>query len=87
MPEFVTCDDLSAYVYCPYAASPMVHVCLQYESGRGRVPVSLRSAHLYTEVTARYTGLAEGAAAERMGEWDQATECEDVAVGVGLPIR
>jgi hypothetical protein len=75
VPEFITCDDLFAYVYCPYAASPMVQVILRYEPGRGYVPASPHFAQLYAEVIVQHTGLAEGATAEGMGEWDQTTKC------------
>jgi hypothetical protein len=73
--EFVTCDDLFAYVYCPYVASPMVQVILQYEPGRGYVPASPGFAHLYAEAIAMHTEMAEGATAEELGEWDATTKC------------
>ncbi len=73
--EFVTCDDLFAYVYCPYAASPLVQAILRYEPGQGYVAASPRFAHLYGEMIARHSQLAETAVAEEMGEWDQTTKC------------
>lgn len=73
--EFITCDDLFAYAYCPYAASPLVQVIMQYEPGRGYVPASPRFAHLYAEAIARHIQLAQTATAEGMGEWDQTTKC------------
>jgi hypothetical protein len=71
--EFVTCDDLFAYVYCAYAASPMVKVILQYEPGRGYVPASPRFAHLYAEDIAVHTRRAEGT--EDFGDWDGTNKC------------
>jgi hypothetical protein len=73
--EFITCDDLFAYAYCPYAASPLVQVIMQYEPGRGYVPASPRFAHRYAEAIAQHTQLAQTATAEGMGEWDQTTKC------------
>jgi hypothetical protein len=73
--EFITCDDMFAYAYCPYAASPMVQVIMQYEPGRGYAPASPRFAHLYAEAIAQHTQLAQNAPAEGMGEWDQTTKC------------
>jgi hypothetical protein len=73
--EFVTCDDLFAYVYCPYASSPMVQVIMRYEPGRGYVPASPRFAHLYAEMAAGHLELAESATAGELGEWDETTKC------------
>jgi hypothetical protein len=73
--EFITCDDLFAYVYCPYACSPMVQVIMRYEPGRGYVPASPHFVHLYVEITARHVELAEGATAGELGEWDETTKC------------
>jgi len=73
--EFVTCDDLFAYVYCPYAASPLVQAILQYEPGRGYVPASPRFEYLYSDVIPRHTRMAEAARPEEMGEWDRTTKC------------
>jgi hypothetical protein len=73
--EFVTCDDLFAYAYCPYASSPMVQVILQYEPGRGYVPASPRFAPLYAEITAEHAELAAMTAAGELGEWDGTTKC------------
>jgi hypothetical protein len=75
IPEFVTCDDLFAYVYCPYALSPMVQAILRYDPAQGYVPASPHFAHLYTEAIATHTGMAEGAAPGEQGEWDQTTKC------------
>ena len=73
--EFVTCDDLFAYAYCPYASSPMVQVIQQYEPGQGYVPASPRFAPLYAEMTAGHVELAERTAAGELGEWDGTTKC------------
>jgi hypothetical protein len=73
--EFVTCDDLFAYSYCPYASSPAVQVILQYEADQGYVPTSPRFAHLYAEAVALHTRMAEGASAGELGEWDGTTKC------------
>jgi hypothetical protein len=73
--EFVTCDDLFAYVYCAYAFSPFVQVILQYEPERGYVPVSPRFAHLYAEAMATHTRLAEETSADDTGGWDGTNKC------------
>jgi len=73
--EFVTCDDLFAYAYCSYVASPMVQVILQYEPGRGYVPASPRFVHLYAEGIAMHTEMAERAEPGGLGEWDGTTKC------------
>ncbi|MCP4541647.1 MAG: hypothetical protein GY832_31325 [Chloroflexi bacterium] len=73
--EFVTCDDLFAYVYCPYAASPTVQAVLQYDPAQGYVPVSSSFPHLYTEAIAQHTEMARNAVPEELGEWDQTTKC------------
>jgi len=73
--EFVTCDDLFAYAYCPYAFSPAVQVILQYEPGQGYVPASPRFAHLYAEAMASHTQMAEDAVAGDLAEWDETTKC------------
>jgi hypothetical protein len=73
--EFVTCDDLFAYAYCPYAASPAVQAILRYEPGRGYVPVSPRFAHLYAEAIAVHTRMAEEAQPGELGEWDGTAKC------------
>jgi len=71
--EFITCDDLFAYVYCAYAASPIVQVILQYEPGRGYVPASPRFVHLYAEEIAVHIRRAEGT--EDLGDWDGTNKC------------
>jgi hypothetical protein len=73
--EFVTCDDLFAYAYCPFAGSPMVKVILRYEPGRGYGPASPRFAHLYEGDIAEHTQLAEKTKPGEMGEWDGTTKC------------
>ena len=73
--EFVTCDDLFAYVYCAYAASPAVRVILQYEPGVGYVPASPRFAHLYAEDIATHTRMAEEARPDEWAGWDDTLKC------------
>jgi hypothetical protein len=75
IPEFITCDDLFAYVYCPYASSPMVQAVLQYDPAQGYVPVGPYFSHLYTEAIAQHTDMAQNAVPEELGEWDQTTKC------------
>jgi hypothetical protein len=38
--EFLTCDDLLAYRYCSFAASPMAPVVLSYQVGKGYRPAT-----------------------------------------------
>lgn len=73
--EFITCDDLFAYAYCPYASSPSVQVILRYEPNQGYVPDSPRFADLYDEAIATHTEMAERAVPEELGEWDGTTKC------------
>jgi len=60
--EFVTCDDLFAYAYCPFAFSPMPKVVLAYERGRGFVPAGPRFAAAYADDIAAHTRALEAAA-------------------------
>jgi hypothetical protein len=73
--EFVTCDDLFAYAYCPFVSSPVVQVILQYEPAQGYVPASPRFAHLYAEEIAAHIQMAEGGEPGELGEWDGTTKC------------
>jgi hypothetical protein len=73
--EFLTCDDLFAYVYCAYAGSPAVQVVLRYAPGDGYVPASPVFADLYTEAIAQHAQQAESAQPGAMGEWDGSTKC------------
>jgi hypothetical protein len=74
--EFVTCDDLFAYVYCCYAGSPVVGVILKYEPGEGYVPASPSFAEAYDEDIARDRELAEGASPGENCEWGNDTKCQ-----------
>jgi hypothetical protein len=73
--EFVTCDDLFAYTYCSYAASPAVMVILRYEPGLGYVPVSPDFVDLYADSLATHLRMAEQAQPGELGEWDETTKC------------
>jgi len=73
--EFVTCDDLFAYVYCAYAASPAVTVILKYEAGRGYIPASPRFASLYADEITAHRQMAENAVTDDLGEWDGTPKC------------
>ena len=70
--EYLTCDDLFAYRYCAYAASPMVDVVLQYEPGRGYLPASPRFPEIYAEELARHR------------EWAATPEPEVFDEGTGM---
>lgn len=74
-PEFVTCDDLFAYTYCSYAASPAVQVIMAYEPGRGYVPASPRFASWYEEMIAEHRTRAQNSTSGEMGEWDGTNKC------------
>ncbi len=73
--EFVTCDDLFSYAYCPYAGSPLVQVILQYEPDRGYVPASPRFAHLYAQTISTHAQMAVQSVPGEMGEWDHTNKC------------
>ena len=47
--EFLTCDDVLAYSFCPYAISPAPEVVLAYRDGQGYVPASPRFASRYDQ--------------------------------------
>jgi hypothetical protein len=74
--EFVTCDDVFAYAYCPFASSPVVQVVLQYDPARGSyLPASSRFPALYAEIVDRHLPQAESAQAGELGEWDGTAKC------------
>ena len=73
--EFVTCDDLFAYAYCPYAVSPVVMAILQYMPGDGYIPARPSFAYLYAEPVVQHTEMAETAEPGEFGEWDETTKC------------
>lgn len=74
-PEYVTCDDLFAYMYCPYAGSPAVQVIMVYQPGRGYVPASPSLAALYEQTIAQHRAFAENSVPGERGEWDGTTKC------------
>ena len=73
--EYLTCDDLFAYFYCPYASSPVVKVVMEYKPGHGYVPASPRFAYLYEDAIAHDTALAEEYGPGDLGEWDGSNKC------------
>ncbi len=73
--EFITCDDLFAYTYCPYAALPLVRAILAYTPGAGYVAASPRFSDQYAADMATTTIKAEAAQPGALGEWDNTTKC------------
>jgi hypothetical protein len=73
--EFVTCDDLFAYTYCPFAGSPMVRVIYQYKPGAGYRPASPKFASAYQQDIADHTTLAQTGKPDDAGEWDHTNKC------------
>ena len=73
--EFVTCDDIFAYTYCPYAASPLAQVVLAYAPDTGYVPASPRFADRSAADLPTLTAQAEAATPGGLGEWDNTTKC------------
>jgi hypothetical protein len=73
--EFVTCDDLFAYTYCAFAASPMVRVIYQYKPGAGYRPAGPKFASAYTGDIADHTTLAQTGKPDDAGEWDHTNKC------------
>jgi hypothetical protein len=73
--EFVTCDDVFAYAYCPYASTPLVTVVLAYAPGEGYVPAGPRFPEVYRSELERLTTQAESAVPGGLGEWDSSTKC------------
>jgi hypothetical protein len=75
IPEYHTCDDLFAYRYCSYAASPMADVVLQYQAGVGYVPASPRFPQIYADEIITHTTWAQNAQPAGWGEWDGTSKC------------
>lgn len=73
--EYVTCDDIFAYTYCPFAGSPMVKAILAYAPETGYGPASPRFADEYSADLAALTTQAETALPGAFGEWDNTTKC------------
>jgi len=73
--EFVTCDDIFAYVYCSYAASPFVTAVLGYQPGVGYAPVSPEFAIIYEADLDRLRTQAETGQPGELGEWDGSSKC------------
>jgi hypothetical protein len=73
--EFVTCDDIFAYAYCPYASTPLATVVLAHDTGRGYVPAGPRFPEVYRSELERLTAQAEEAVPGGLGEWDSSTKC------------
>jgi hypothetical protein len=73
--EYVTCDDIFAYTYCPYAASPLATVVLAYRAGRGYVPVSPEFPAVYASDLDRLRPQAENGQPGELGEWDGTSKC------------
>lgn len=73
--EYVTCDDLFAYVYCCYAGSPAARVVLRYDPGSGYVPASPQYGDIYAGPIGADTEIAENAEPGERCEWDETTRC------------
>lgn len=79
--EFITCDDIFAYAYCPYVSSPFAQVIMQYDLTDQRyLLASARFADQYIAAIAEHTALAETAAPGELGEWDNTTKCSVLPV-------
>lgn len=74
--EFITYDDIFAYQYCPYAASPFVKSILVYDSiAELYLPASPQFPEEYTADILRDTEIAETVEVGEYGEWDETTKC------------
>jgi hypothetical protein len=74
--EFVTCDDIFAYTYCPFAGSPSVEAILAYSPDTGQYgPASPRFASYYAEDLAALKTKAETSPPGALGEWDDTNKC------------
>jgi hypothetical protein len=73
--EFITCDDVFGYAFCPFAGTPMVTVVLAHDAVQGYVPASPRFPAIYAPDIERYLALAENASPGDLGEWDMTTKC------------
>ena len=74
--EFITADDIFAYQYCAYAASPFAKVILQYDSASEEyLPASPRFPEEFQENIERNLTLAESTEPGELGEWDETSKC------------
>jgi len=74
--EFLTADDVFAYVYCPYVSSPAPQVILSYDGAVGfYVPVNKFYPERYAEAIAQSTTYAQTAPDGEMGEFDGTNKC------------
>jgi hypothetical protein len=73
--EFESCDDTFAYVYCSYAASPLVRIIYEFDPAQGYVLASPRFANLYAESIAQNLQFAEQGLPGERGEWDNTNKC------------
>lgn len=73
--EFITCDDLFAYSYCPFVYSPAPMVVMKYEPNRKMyVIASPLYVDQYADDIAEHTAMAAGKPGD-MGEWDETNKC------------
>jgi len=73
--EFVTCDDIFAYAYCSFAASPIVTAVLAYTPEAGYAPASPQFPEQYAAGLPAQRAQAESATPGGLGEWDTTTKC------------
>ncbi len=74
--EYITADDLFAYQYCSYAASPFAKVILQYDLITDQyIPASPLFPEMYTEDILHHTEIAETSQPGDLGEWDDSSKC------------
>lgn len=83
--EFITCDDSFAYVFCPYAGSPLVPVVLGYDEGsQSYLPANIQFADVYDEYIESGVLRARSVQSGEMGEWDGSTKCGVLPAVLGL---
>ncbi len=78
--EYITCDDVFAYAYCPYVGSPFPQVVMKYDVDRGYIPASPEFPQVYDESIVRNLESAQVSEPGAYGEFDGSNKCSVLPV-------
>ncbi len=78
--EFITCDDVFAYAYCPYVGSPFPQVVMTFDPEIGYTPASPTFPDVYAETIVRNREAAEISDPGAYGEFDGSNKCSVLPV-------
>ncbi len=78
--EYITCDDVFAYAYCPYVGSPFPQVVMKYDPDLGYIPASPEFPQVYDESIVRNLESAQLSEAGAYGEFDGSNKCSVLPV-------